>query len=61
MTDEIKTLKLELAAARAEIEFLKLSLSNVTLLLKKEMVGTGKLPDPRREAPGRFASAMSGN
>jgi hypothetical protein len=49
VTDENKALKLQLAAAQAEIEMLKLNLSNVTLLLKHEMTASGKLPDPRTD------------
>jgi len=42
--DEIETNKKELAKAKAEIDELKLQLSNVTLLLKKEMAVSGKIP-----------------
>jgi hypothetical protein len=41
---EIKALKKELEAAKIEIEMLNLRLANVTLLLKKEMTASGKLP-----------------
>jgi len=44
--DEILILKKELAEAKAEIEVLMLRLSNVTVLLKKEMVASGSLPKP---------------
>ena len=44
--DEIQTLKKELAEAKAEIDNLTLRLSNVTLLLKKEMADSGKLSKP---------------
>jgi predicted RNase H-like nuclease (RuvC/YqgF family) len=43
---EIEALKKELEEAKAEIESLHLRLANVTLLLKKEMVESGKLPKP---------------
>ena len=60
MPDEITILKQELAEAKARIEYLELNLSNVTLLLKREMTETGKLPDPRdsASAPGRFDLAF---
>jgi len=48
VADEIESLKKELAEARAEIQSLHLRLSNVTLLLKKEMTESGKLPKPNR-------------
>jgi len=41
---EADVLKKELKEARVEIENLKLRLSNVTFLLKKEMQVSGKLP-----------------
>lgn len=42
--DEVEALKKELAAAKAEIEQLNLRLRNATLLLKQEMMATGKIP-----------------
>jgi hypothetical protein len=57
--DEIKALQRELAAAKAEIIQLRLSLDNVTLLLKTEMTETGKLADPKNSAPGRFDAVLS--
>ena len=39
-------LKKKLAAAEAEIQSLTLRLSNVTLLLRKEMIAGGKMPEP---------------
>jgi hypothetical protein len=44
--NEVDALKKELKKAQAEIESLKLQLSNVTLMLRKEMQETGKLPKP---------------
>jgi len=41
---EIEQLKEQLAEARAENQSLMLRLSNVTFLLKKEMVASGNLP-----------------
>jgi len=46
---EIESLKKQLAEANAEIESLRLRLSNVTLLLRKEMTESGKLPKPECE------------
>ncbi len=46
---ELERLKKELAEARAEIENLNLRLSNVTFLLKKEMIASGKIVGPSRE------------
>jgi len=43
---EMEALKKELEEAKVEIESLRLRLANVTLLLKKEMVESGKLPKP---------------
>jgi len=43
MADELETLKRELARARAEIEELNLRLSNAILMLKKEMLASGKI------------------
>jgi hypothetical protein len=43
---EMEALKKELEKAKAEIESLRLRLANVTLLLKKEMVESGKLSKP---------------
>ena len=44
--NEIELLKKQLAEANAEIDNLRLRLSNVTLMLKKEMLDSGKLPKP---------------
>ena len=44
MPDEKADLLKALAKARAEIEELKLRLSNASLLLKIEMTASGKLP-----------------
>jgi len=41
---DVNTLKEELREAQAEIADLKLRLSNVTLMLRKEMTESGKLP-----------------
>jgi len=41
---DVDALQEELRVAQAEIEDLKLRLSNVTLMLKKEMRESGKLP-----------------
>jgi hypothetical protein len=41
---EIEALREELIGARAEIQVLMLRLSNVTLLLKKELIESEKLP-----------------
>jgi hypothetical protein len=46
---EIELLKKQLAEANTEIESLRLRLSNVTLLLRKEMTESGKLPKPEYE------------
>ncbi len=51
---ETERLKKELAEARAEIENLKLQLSNVTFMLKKEMKEAGKLP--KEPGGGRFSN-----
>ena len=59
MTNETKALKLELAAAKAEIIQLRLNLDNVTLLLKREMTESGKIPDLRNSAPGRFGASRA--
>ena len=56
MSNEIDALKKELAEAKARIEDLELSVSNLTLLLKKEMSDSGKLPGPRNSL-GRFGSS----
>jgi hypothetical protein len=42
--DEMETINKELEAAKAEIQKLELELSNATLLLRQEMIATGKLP-----------------
>jgi hypothetical protein len=44
MDAEKEALKKELEAAKIEIEMLNLRLANVTLLLRKEMTVSGKLP-----------------
>ena len=49
---EIEALRKELAEAKAEIQRLNLRLSNVTLLLKKEMTASGSLPKPEKDAQG---------
>jgi hypothetical protein len=46
---EIELLKKQLAEANVEIDSLRLRLSNVTLLLKKEMTASGNLPKPERD------------
>jgi len=51
--DEMQALKKELADAKAEIEELKLRLSNVMLLLKKEMTESGKLSKPQSREDGQ--------
>jgi len=51
--DEMQALKKELADVKVEIEELKLRLSNVTLLLKKEMIESGKLPKPQSREDGQ--------
>ena len=47
MPDDVEALKRELAEAKAEIQSLMLRLSNVTLMLKKEMTESGSLPKPK--------------
>jgi len=59
--DEIQALKKELTEARLEIQALNLRLSNVILLLKKEMVASGKLPKPEYEKTVRVNSAFNSN
>ena len=49
--DDVDTLKKQLAAALVEIEELRLRLSNVMLLLRREMREGGKLPDPTSADP----------
>jgi hypothetical protein len=44
VSHETEALRHELRAAQAEIESLKLRLSNVMYLLKQEMTVSGKLP-----------------
>ena len=46
MPDATEALRRELAEAKAEIEKLRLRLSNVTLLLRKELMGASTLPKP---------------
>ena len=48
---EVEVLKKELAAAKIEIEHLQMRLGNATLLLRAEMMETGKLPklEPRKK------------
>jgi hypothetical protein len=43
--DEIELLKKRLAEAEREIKTLRLQLSNVMVLLKKEMTASGNLPN----------------
>jgi hypothetical protein len=43
--DELEVLKKELRLARSEIDALRLRLTNALLLLKKEMVEAGTLPE----------------
>jgi hypothetical protein len=50
--EKMKTLERELAKANAEIQQLKLQLSNVMLLLKKEMTASGSYPKPMRPKNG---------
>jgi hypothetical protein len=45
---EVEALKKELALARAEIELLRLQLSNTMLLLKGEMTKSGTLTRPKQ-------------
>jgi hypothetical protein len=59
--NEIESLKKELAEAKAQIEILRLNLSNVTLLLRKEMIETGKLTNPTSTSPGRLDSVADLN
>lgn len=49
--DEVKALKKELAEAKVEIEHLRLRLDNANLLLREEMMATGKIPkmEPRKK------------
>jgi hypothetical protein len=58
---EIELLKKQLAEANAEIESLRLRLSNVTLLLKKEMTESGKLSKPQPEETARVDSMFISN
>ncbi len=53
MPAELLSLEKELAQAKAEIEELKLRLSNVTFLLTREMTASGSLPkiDPETGLP----------
>ena len=44
LQSEVDSLKKELALAKAEIELLRLQLSNTMLLLKGEMTKSGTLP-----------------
>ena len=54
MADDVEALKKELAEAKAEIQNLMLRLSNVTVMLKKEMTESGSLskPQPKEDAQG---------
>ncbi len=53
-------LKKKLAAAEAEIQSLTLRLSNVTLLLRKEMIAGGKIPgSPLLPADSTLRDAQS--
>ena len=49
--DEVEALKKELFEAKAEIEHLRLRLGNANLLLRAEMMETGKIPklEPRKK------------
>ena len=49
--DEVEALKKELAEAKAEIERLRLRLDNANLLLRAEMMETGRIPkmEPRKK------------
>jgi hypothetical protein len=49
LVTEIELLKKELAAAKSEIRDLKLQLANVTVLLRKEMIASGRLPKSANE------------
>ena len=53
MTD-VDAFKKELKEAQAEIENLKLRLNNVTLMLRKEMQESGRLP--KQPDGGRFSN-----
>jgi hypothetical protein len=48
--EEVDRLKLQLAAALAEIEVLKLQLNNANYLYKAELIESGKLPKLRETA-----------
>jgi hypothetical protein len=48
--EEVNRLKMQLAAALAEIEVLKLQLNNANYLYKVELTRSGKLPKPRETA-----------
>jgi hypothetical protein len=43
-TPEVEALKKQLAAAKAELDGVRLQLKNVMVLLKKEMTASGRLP-----------------
>jgi len=52
--DQVEVLKKELAEAKAEIEHLRLRLGNANLLLRAEMMETGKIPKMMpRPSPNR--------
>ena len=59
MPDENADLIKQLALARAEIEELRLRLSNANYLLKIEMTASGKLPKFDQELPLRHADKDS--
>jgi hypothetical protein len=44
VTPDIEALQKELAAAKAEIQSLRLRLNNVTYILSEEMTASGRLP-----------------
>ncbi|HEV3272971.1 MAG TPA: hypothetical protein VGZ93_12385 [Candidatus Methylacidiphilales bacterium] len=53
---EIELLKKRLAEANAEIDVLRIRLTNVTFLLKSEMVASGNLP---KSKPGKHGQVSS--
>ncbi len=63
MPAELLSLEKELALAKAEIEELKLRLSNVTFLLTKEMTSSGTMPkiDPQAGLPASNQAAAKSN
>jgi hypothetical protein len=48
---ELETLRKQLAEAKAEIDALRLQLSNATFLYKAELTKSGKLTKPTRDDP----------